>query len=409
MKSILRSASLLVIGAVVFVHPNDASAATIYACKLNSLGTLRIVSATTACTPFETKISWNTDGPAGPQGPTGPQGQSGPAGAPGLPGQPGPQGPAGPPGPPGPVAGNVNPLQVALLRWYPATLNRFTVGNSPPSCMPVACDPSFPDGTSGVAFDGSSMWVTHWDDNSVTKLRASDGAVLGIFAVPGTPYAIAFDGANIWATLWNGPNGPAGSVVKLRASDGTLLGNFPVGPSPAAIVFDGSYLWVANGGFKVSKLDLGGNVVGNFSVGQDPEGLVFDGANVWSLNRVDSTVTKLGTDGTIIGTYQVPQFPQAITFDGSNVWIAAQDGTITELRARDGAPVGTFSVANGATALLFDGSNIVVFSNAVLTRMRAADGTVVDTAGITSRQIFSVAFDGANCWGADDTNKVTKF
>ena len=148
---------------------------------------------------------------------------------------------------------------------------------------------------------------------------------------------------------------------------------------------------------------------GTFPVGQDPEGLVFDGANVWSLNRVDSTVTKLGTDGTIIGTYQVPQFPQAITFDGSNVWVAAQDGTITELRARDGAPVGTFSVANGATAILFDGSNIVVFSNAVLTRMRAADGTVVDTAGITSRQIFSVAFDGANYWGADDTNKVTKF
>ena len=71
--------------------------------------------------------------------------------------------------------------------------------------------------------------------------------------------------------------------------------------------------------------------------------------------------------------------------------------------------MGTFSVAYGATALLFDGSHIVVFSNAILTRLRASDGTIVDTAGITSRQIFSVAFDGANYWGADDTNKVTKF
>src|SRR5215475_14106221 len=125
MNSLLRSASLLVIGAFALVHSNYASAATIYACKLNSLGTLRIVSASTVCTALETKISWNTDGPAGPQGP---QGQPGLPGPPGQPGQPGPPGPAGPPGPPGPAATYVNRLQVALLRWYPGAFNRFTVG-----------------------------------------------------------------------------------------------------------------------------------------------------------------------------------------------------------------------------------------------------------------------------------------
>ena len=77
MKTLLRSASLLIIGASVFMHPDSASATTIYACKLNSLGTVRIVSATTACTVYETKISWNTDGPPGPQGPAGPPGLSG--------------------------------------------------------------------------------------------------------------------------------------------------------------------------------------------------------------------------------------------------------------------------------------------------------------------------------------------
>src|SRR5215475_12385763 len=274
MNSLLRSASLLVIGAFALVHSNYASATTIYACKLNSLGTLRIVSASTVCTPLETKISWNSDGPTGPQGP---QGLPGSPGAPGAPGQTGPQGPPGPQGPAGPAAGNVNPLQVALLRWYHANLvSRFTVGNTPPHCTPVVCDPDFPQGSSGVAFDGSSVWVTHWDDNSVTKLRASDGAVLGIFAVPGTPLAVAFDGANIWVTLWNGPSGPAGSVVKLRASDGTLLGNLPVGFSPAAIVFDGLYMWVADGGSSIQKLAFDGSVVGTFPVGRDPEWLVFD-------------------------------------------------------------------------------------------------------------------------------------
>jgi DNA-binding beta-propeller fold protein YncE len=32
----------------------------------------------------------------------------------------------------------------------------------------------------------------------VTKLRASDGTVLGTFAVGSNPVGVAFDGANIW-------------------------------------------------------------------------------------------------------------------------------------------------------------------------------------------------------------------
>jgi DNA-binding beta-propeller fold protein YncE len=49
----------------------------------------------------------------------------------------------------------------------------------------------------------------------VTKLRASDGVVLGTFPVGNAPAGIAFDGANIWvANLSN-------SVTKLRASEGT--------------------------------------------------------------------------------------------------------------------------------------------------------------------------------------------
>src|SRR5580700_5902178 len=51
-----------------------------------------------------------------------------------------------------------NPLQVALLRWYPANLTTsFSVGSNP----------------SGVAFDGASIWVTNQLSQTVTRLRAS--------------------------------------------------------------------------------------------------------------------------------------------------------------------------------------------------------------------------------------------
>src|SRR5437762_2842859 len=92
-----------------------------------------------------------------------------------------------------------NPLQVALLYWYPANLTTtFPTGNGP----------------SGVTFDGANMWVVNAFDNSVTKLRVSDGANLGSFAVGNQPFEAAFDGANVWVTNYNSNN-----VTKLRASD----------------------------------------------------------------------------------------------------------------------------------------------------------------------------------------------
>ena len=55
-----------------------------------------------------------------------------------------------------------------------------------------------------MAFDGANIWVAN-SAGTVTKLRASDGAVLGTFAVGTQPYGVAFDGANVWVTN-NGSN-----------------------------------------------------------------------------------------------------------------------------------------------------------------------------------------------------------
>jgi hypothetical protein len=83
---------------------------------------------------------------------------------------------------PGNGAPPVNPLQVALLRWYRAnTTTTFKVGSQP----------------YGVAFDGANIWTANFGDGTVTKLRANDGEVLGTFKVGVEPYGVTFDGANI--------------------------------------------------------------------------------------------------------------------------------------------------------------------------------------------------------------------
>jgi DNA-binding beta-propeller fold protein YncE len=124
---------------------------------------------------------------------------------------------------------------IALLRWYSANqTTHIAVGATP----------------YGVAFDGSNIWVANSYSNAVTKLRASDNAVLGNFGTGSYPFFLAYDGANMWVS-----NSGDNTVSKLRASDGKALGTFPVGINPHGLVFDGVNIWVANyGSQNVTKL-----------------------------------------------------------------------------------------------------------------------------------------------------------
>jgi hypothetical protein len=93
--------TVLLIALVYLWAPTLASAETLYACKLNGLGTIRMVGATQNCSQIEIKISWNSTGTQGPQGVPGPQGNPGSPGVQGVQGSPGLQGPPGPVGPAG--------------------------------------------------------------------------------------------------------------------------------------------------------------------------------------------------------------------------------------------------------------------------------------------------------------------
>jgi hypothetical protein len=218
-------------------------------------------------------------GPAGPQGAmglTGAQGATGATGAQGATGTTGATGPQGAQGPPGP---SYNFLQIAILRWYPANLTRTIDLSGSGALHPGA-----------GAFDGANIWVANQSSNNVTKLRASDGVVLGTFPVGANPTGVAFDGINIWVA-----NQISNNVTKLRASDGTVLGTFSVGLGPTGVAFDGINVWVTNrGSNNVTKLQASdGTVLGTFSVGLGPTGVAFDGVNVWVTNLGANTVSKL--------------------------------------------------------------------------------------------------------------------
>lgn len=172
-----------------------------------------------------------------------------------------------------------------------------------------------------VAFDGANIWVTN--SSNVAKLRASDGAIQGAFPVGQGPRALAFDGANIWVA-----NSLSNTVTKLRASDGACVNpcTFSVGTNPSGITFDGANIWVANStSNNVTKLRADNGVcygVCVFPTGIDsnPTGVLFDGKNIW-LTGPFGIILKLRTsDGVIEGAYPVSN-AAGFAFDGASIWV----------------------------------------------------------------------------------------
>jgi hypothetical protein len=125
----------------------------------------------------------------------------------------------------------------------------------------------------GIVFDGTYVWVANFD--TVTRFRL-DGKQAGTFKVPVT-LALAFDGANIWV-----PNN-GGTVTKLRASDGKVLGTYNVGADGSGITFDGVNLWFTAGAYIGVMRPTDGKVLLAKRLGA-VQGMGFDGANVWVAN-----------------------------------------------------------------------------------------------------------------------------
>jgi hypothetical protein len=335
-------------------------------------------------------------GPTGPQGIAGPPGAQGPQGQLGYPGATGPAGPqgiAGPPGPQGPAGppGSVTlaAMNAALLRWYGRT---YPVGTNP----------------FALAFDGTYIWAVNYGNNTVSKLSASSGAVVGTYAVGTEPFGAAFDGTNIWVTNLGNNN-----VTELLASTGAVVGTYAVGSSPFGIAFDGTNIWVANTGSNtVTKLLAStGTVVGTYAVAAGPSQFTFDGTNIWVSNEFNATVTKMvASTGAIVGTYSVGTDPTGLAFDGINIWVANQgSSTVTKLLASTGAVLGTYTAGVFAAQVAFDGTNIWVADPGgnTVTKLLASSGATIGTYSVGSNP-SALAFDGANIWVANEaSNTVT--
>lgn len=277
----------------------------------------------------------------------------------------------------------LNPKRVALLRWYEVRREvSFSVGAGP----------------RGVAFDGANIWVANQAENTVSKIQAHDGKVLGTFAVGSNPRGLAFDGANIWVT-----NFDSNTVTKLEASTGNILGTPFSGSTPDAIVFDGVNVWVTNSADgTVSKIRCSDEqLLETICVGTTPSGIAFDGTRVWVTNLNSNTLTRIRVSDSAVDTIPAQDDPLGIAFDGVDMWVVHGNsgcpGSVTRFRGSDGTILGEWPLGLNATGIVFDGANVWVANENAVSKLRVKDGVFLGTFP-TGDSPFGMAFDGANIW-----------
>jgi hypothetical protein len=285
-------------------------------------------------------------------------------------------------------ASALNLLQIATLRW-------FEVNESGPE-IPVGNRPQ------SAAFDGANIWVVNSCSScpsSVTKIRASDGQIIGDYPTGLGSIHVVYDGQFIWVS-----NRDSRDITKLRASDGSAVATYATGGlEPHWMAFDGKNIWISqafsNNLVKFRASD--GLVQGTYPTGTRPYGTAFDGLHIWVANNGSNTVSEyLASDGSLVNTIPVGVQPNWVTFDGSNIWVANQGSdTITKLRAADGTNLGTFAVGDGPYSMAFDGKDLWVANieaNTIM-KVRTSDGSILTTSAVGARPV-GFAFDGVSMW-----------
>lgn len=295
----------------------------------------------------------------------------------------------------GPTLIETNLRQVALHRWYGVNEAGIT--------LPAGDQPM------GMLFDGGFLWITNNGDNTVTRRRANDGALMGTYPVGVSPLGMAYDGARLWVA-----NRGDNTVTRLMAANLAISNTIPVGAQPNGLCFDGKHIWVANEGHNnVTRLMAAtGAAAGTFPVGQSPRLCTFDGANVWVTNYGSHNVTVLRAgDGSLVRTVAVGTNPVGIVFDGANVWVTNSGShNVTKIRASDGQVLGTFPVGQGPRGLTFDGFHIWVTNttDSTVTKLRAGDGALVGTYGVGAGP-RGITFDGSDIWVVNsDADSICK-
>jgi hypothetical protein len=221
-------------------------------------------------------------------------------------------------------------------------------------------------------FDGEDIWVANSIGDSVTRVHASDGRVLGTWTGANAAYSTISAAGFIYVTGNENP----GRIYRIDPTQApgvvTEVEN-NLGPNPRSITYDGLNLWTANVGTgpagtgSITRYNIVTDTETTFALGfNQPAGIVFDGTHLWVVDR-DGTLRRVNpANGAILESLPMGIIASTVVipaFDGANIWVPIESGlnvVSTSTPARLLATL-TGNGLNGTNrAAAFDGERIMV-------------------------------------------------
>jgi len=268
-------------------------------------------------------------------------------------------------------------------------------------------------GPARMTSDGEDVWVTNVGDDTISRVHARDGRLLGTWTGATLPFGILAALGRIFVTGVGGeifmidPTLPPGDVTAVVKDIPDQL---------SSIAFDGSKLLVL-GGTTIWSIDPTDWSFVPKAKSDIPSGLVFDGTSLWyteasgeHLFKLDASFQNILAEVPVTGLGVVGADP---LFDGANIWaLGPLDDTITVVRASDGVIVKKMSAAGGIPLkrpylAAFDGRRVAVSNDGFVSIFNSTDLSFQGT--LPSPGIGPVCSDGIDFWLGIGPNSIGRF
>lgn len=234
-------------------------------------------------------------------------------------------------------------------------------------------------GAQGVCISGDDVWVTNFNLGTASRLRRSDGALLGEFPVGKEPYrCLADPQGNLWIGLFEGH-----AVKVLRPSDGQVIATYLAdgGGAITSIGTDGQAMYAVDYNRQgVTRIGFGGEV-GKFwdfsaQLVGNPEDIAFDGKNFWLAGANARKLLKFDPDGNVLGVYPTDGYAAGVAFDGKALWVSLYDAGKVAHYSLDGKLLGEFEAAKGAAKLVANAEYVFIpaYESRQVLVLRTSDG-----------------------------------
>jgi YVTN family beta-propeller protein len=177
-----------------------------------------------------------------------------------------------------------------------------------------------PSGVQGIAFDGTSVWVTNANQNTVTPIDPATSSIGRPIPVGDKPEAVAADTHGIWVA-----NTLSANVTHLTR-DGRRLGTTPLRSQPTAVALGEGGVWtVSRAGATLTRLDPAtGDVEATIPLAAAPNGVAAGAGAVWvtmprAVQRVDPRTNR------VVATIRLPVVADGVAVVDGDVWITVHE------------------------------------------------------------------------------------